>query len=75
VRLSSACSSSDDANSILEVNWAVRGIKFGEPISKAHDAVSRIVERMQCEPIFPTTGLERTGVKLCAENLRWSSNF
>ena len=36
--------------SILEANWAVKGIKFGRADrSKAHDAVSRIVERMQCD--------------------------
>jgi hypothetical protein len=34
----------------LEANWAVKGIKFGRADrSKAHDAVNRIVERMQCD--------------------------
>jgi hypothetical protein len=36
--------------SILEANWTVKGIKFGRADrSKAHDAVNRIVERMQCD--------------------------
>jgi hypothetical protein len=36
--------------SILEANLAVKGIKFGRADrSKAHDAVSRIVERMKCD--------------------------
>jgi hypothetical protein len=34
--------------SILEANWAVKGIKFGRADrNKARDAVNRIVERMQ----------------------------
>ena len=36
--------------SILGANWAVKGIKFGRADrSKAHDALNRIVERMQCD--------------------------
>lgn len=36
--------------SILEANWAVKGIKFGRADrNKARDAVNRIVERMQCD--------------------------
>jgi hypothetical protein len=49
--------------SILEVNWAVRGIKFGRADrSKAHDAVSRIVERMQCEFNLSNDRLGANGV-------------
>jgi hypothetical protein len=37
-------------SSILEANWAMRGIKFGRADrNKASDAVNRIVERMQCD--------------------------
>ena len=36
--------------SILEANWAVKGIKFGRADrNKARDAVNRIVERMKCD--------------------------
>jgi hypothetical protein len=49
--------------SILEVNWAVRGIKFGRADrSKAHDAVSRIVERMKCEFNLSNDRLGANGV-------------
>jgi hypothetical protein len=36
--------------SLLEANWAIRGIKFGRADrNKAGDAVNRIVERMKCD--------------------------
>jgi hypothetical protein len=37
-------------SSLLEANWAIRGIKFGRADrNKAGDVVNRIVQRMQCD--------------------------
>jgi hypothetical protein len=37
-------------SSLIEANWAIRGIKFGRADrNKASEAVNRIVEGMQCD--------------------------
>jgi hypothetical protein len=49
--------------SILEANWALKGIKFGRADrSKAGDAVNRIVERMQCDFNLSNDRLGENGV-------------
>jgi hypothetical protein len=49
--------------SILEANWALKGIKFGRADrSKARDAVNRIVERMQCDFNLSNDRLGENGV-------------
>jgi hypothetical protein len=49
--------------SILEANWTIKGIKFGRADrSKAHDAVNRIVERMQCDFDLSNDRLGENGV-------------
>jgi hypothetical protein len=50
-------------SSLLEANWAIKGIKFGRADrNKAGDAVNRIVQRMQCD--FNLSG-DRFGEEGC----------
>jgi hypothetical protein len=48
--------------SLLEANWAIRGIKFGRADrNKAGDAVNRIVERMKCDFNLSNDRLDEDG--------------
>jgi hypothetical protein len=48
--------------SLLEANWAIRGIKFGRADrNKAGDAVNRIVERMKCDFNLSNDRLDEVG--------------
>jgi hypothetical protein len=48
--------------SLLEANWAIRGIKFGRADrKKAGDAVNRIVERMKCDFNLSNDRLDEVG--------------